>query len=233
MPFSCSPKMEILFDNAIRKAAPELEVILVEATISNPPTSDALWSEITAMEQNIHDNIPMELVRHRPAIDATRKAYKACGKDPNRYRPSAEALCRRAVKGMELYRTLTAIDFINLLSMATGHSIGGFDADKIEGTALTLGIGTHNEPYEAIGRGELNIEGLPVYRDKTGGIGTPTSDNERTKLSPETRHLVMTINMYGSDPDYPAERAISLTERLLTQYAGASHITARLIKANE
>ena len=58
-------------------------------------------------------------------------------------------------------------------------------------------------------------------------------ENERTKLSPETRHLVMTINMYGSDPDYPAERVISLTERLLTQYAGASHITARLIKANE
>ncbi len=43
----------------------------------------------------------------------------------------------------------------------------------------------------------------------------------------------MTINMYGSDPDYPAEILISLTERLLTQYAGASHITARLIKANE
>ena len=27
----------------------------------------------------------------------------------------------------------------------------------------------------------LNIEGLPVYRDAVGGIGTPTSDNERTK----------------------------------------------------
>lgn len=225
--------MEILFEDAIRQAAPALEVILVEATISNHPTEDALWSEIADMEKHIRDTLPMELVRHRPAIDATRKAYKACGKDPNRYRPSAEALCRRAVKGMELYRTLTAIDLINLLSMATGHSIGGFDADKIDGTTLSLGIGAYNEPYEAIGRGELNIEGLPVYRDNIGGIGTPTSDNERTKLSPETRHLVMTINMYGSDPDYPPQKVIALTERLLTQYAKASNITTRLIKANE
>lgn len=225
--------MVILFDKEIQKAAPGLEVILVEATISNPPTSDELWSEITEMEQHIRTSIPMELVRHRPAIDATRTAYKACGKDPNRYRPSAEALCRRAVKGLELYRTLTAIDLINLLSMATGHSIGGFDADKIVGTTLTLGVGAHNEPYEAIGRGELNIEGLPVYRDSIGGIGTPTSDNERTKLSTDTRHLLMTINMYGADPDYPADKVIALTKRLLTQYAKASNITTRLIKNNE
>ena len=37
-----------------------------------------------------------------------------------------------------------------------------------------------------IGRGLLNIEGLPVFRDSVGGIGTPTSDNERTKLSEDT-----------------------------------------------
>jgi len=225
--------MEIKFDHDILQAAPSLEVILVEASIINPPTSNELWKEITDMEEQIHDNLPIEQIRHRPAIDATRKAYKACGKDPNRYRPSAEALCRRAAKNLELYRTLTAIDLINLLSMATGHSIGGFDADKIDGNTLTLGVGSANEPYEEIGRGPLNIEGLPVYRDRTGGIGTPTSDNERTKLSPETRHLLMTINMYGADPDYPADKVAAMTERLLTQYAGASHINTRLIKAYE
>jgi len=155
--------MEIKFDHDILQAAPSLEVILVEASIINPPTSNELWKEITDMEEQIHDNLPIEQIRHRPAIDATRKAYKACGKDPNRYRPSAEALCRRAAKNLELYRTLTAIDLINLLSMATGHSIGGFDADKIDGNTLTLGVGSANEPYEAIGRGPLNIEGLPVY----------------------------------------------------------------------
>ena len=140
--------------------------------------------------------------------------------------PSAEALCRRAVKGLELYRTLTVIDLINLLSMVTGHSIGGFDADKIAGDRLILGVGRAGEPYEAIGRGLLNIEGLPVYRDTVGGVGTPTSDNDRTKLSPDSRRLLMTVNMYGSSEVTP-EEVEAMARRLLTDYAGSKDIHVR------
>ena len=223
----------ITLSKEIKQNCPEFRGAAVFAEVTNTPYCEGLWQEIATFTQELRARETTDSIKYQPVIAATREAYKRCGKDPSRYRPSAEALRRRLLRGLELYQIDTLVDLINLVSLRTGHSIGGFDADKIEGTTLTLGIGTHNEPYEAIGRGELNIEGLPVYRDKTGGIGTPTSDNERTNLSPETRHLVMTINMYGSDPDYPAERVISLTERLLTQYAGASHITARLIKANE
>lgn len=215
--------MTIEFDNKIITGAPALRVILVEAEVVNPPTPDALWGEIEAEAANIHKSFPMESVRLRPAIDATRAAYKAFGKDPNRYRPSAEALMRQAVKEMALYRTLAIIDLINLLSMRSGHSIGGFDADKIEGDTLTLGVGEKDEPYEAIGRGLLNIEGLPVFRDSVGGIGTPTSDNERTKLSEDTRRLLMTINMYG-DSEMTAEETENMARELFGKYAGASDI---------
>lgn len=215
--------MEISFEPAIKDAAPSLTVLCIEADIENGPTSDALWSEISRCAAGIAASTPMEAVRHRPAIDATRAVYKALGKDPNRYRPSAEALCRRAVKGLELYRTLTVIDLINLLSMATGHSIGGFDADRIEGGRLTLGVGRAGEPYEAIGRGQLNIEGLPVYRDTVGGVGTPTSDNDRTKLLPDSRNLLMTVNMYGAS-EMSAEEVEAMSCRLLTDYAGSKNI---------
>ncbi len=215
--------MEISFEPAIKDAAPSLTVLCIEADIENGPTSDTLWNEICRCVSDIAASTPMEAVRHRPAIDATRAVYKALGKDPNRYRPSAEALCRRAVKGLELYRTLTVIDLINLLSMASGHSIGGFDADKIEGGRLTLGVGRAEEPYEAIGRGMLNIEGLPVYRDTIGGVGTPTSDNDRTKLSADSRRLLMTVNMYGSS-EMTVEEVEAMLCRLLEDYAGSKNI---------
>lgn len=221
--------MNIQFDSDIRPAAPGFKVLLMEADVTNGPTSDALWDEIQAEARAIRESTPMDRIRHRPAIDATRQAYKRCGKDPNRYRPSSEALCRRAVKGLDLYRTLAVIDLINLLSMVTGHSIGGFDADRIVGDTLTLGVGRSGEPYEGIGRGELNIEGLPVYRDVIGGIGTPTSDNERTKLSEATRRLVMTINIYGDDPDHDTAQVEAIARRLLTDYAGATSIESQLI----
>ena len=80
-----------------------------------------------------------------------------------------------------------------------GYSIGGFDADKFQGDTLTLGVGKAGEPYEGIGRGTINIEGLPVYRDQIGGVGTPTSDNERTKMEMNTTHLIVLINGYDGN----------------------------------
>ncbi len=214
--------MEVSFSDEIRAAAPDLKVMVVEAEVSNAPTGDELWAELTQACSELAA-MPMEAVNKRPAVAATRAAYKALGKDPNRYRPSAEALTRRAVKGLELYRTTALVDLINLLSLRSGHSIGGFDADAVSGPSICLGRGRAGEPYEAIGRGMLNIEGLPVWRDAVGGIGTPTSDNDRTKMSPATGRLLMTVNMYGpsemSEADFEA-----LMTRLLEQYASARHI---------
>ena len=224
--------MKLAFEPAIVSNAPGLVVYLIEANIENPETSDALWAELAAESKRWHQTLAMEQVRHRPAIDAIRNAYKACGKDPNRYRPSSEALLRRAVKGLDLYRSLTGIDLGNLVSMASGHSLGAFDADKIEGDTLTLGIGRHEEPYEGIGRGPLNIEGLPVFRDRVGGVGTPTSDNERTKLSTDTKHLVITLCMYGPS-EMNEEEIIELTRRLLEQYASATDIRITRYQAGE
>ena len=215
--------MSLEFEDIIRTNAPALVVYLIEADIVNPPTSDELWGEIEAESQKWQECLPMDRVRHRPAIDAVRNAYKACGKDPNRYRPSSEALLRRAVKGLDLYRSLTVIDLGNLISMASGHSLGAFDADKIEGDVLRLGVGRHEEPYEGIGRGPLNIEGLPVFRDAVGGVGTPTSDNERTKLSESTTRLAITLCMYGGS-EMSEEEVIALSRRLLEQYASATNI---------
>lgn len=217
----------LVVSDEIRAKAPALRVLQIEAEIENPDTPEALWAEMEALAADVHGRYAMEMVNKRPAIAATRTAYKACGKEPNRYRPSSEALMRRMVKGLELYRTAAVIDLINLLSVACGHSIGGFDADRIDGDTVTLGIGREDEPYEAIGRGPLNIAGMPVWRDNTGGIGTPTSDNERTKLSPSTRRLLMIVNMYGDE--LPVADIEDLARRLLVTYASAKNIQTRLL----
>lgn len=209
----------------VAACAPRLTVLVMEARVCNGPTTDALWGELEAAAAALRADTPMDMVNKRPAIAATRTAYKALGKEPNRYRPSAEALCRRCVKGLELYRSLAVIDLINLMSILTGHSIGGFDRDSIQGDVLRLGSGRPDEPYEAIGRGQLNIHCLPVIRDAVGGIGTPTSDNDRTKLSADTSRLLMTINLYSGPED--AGMMEALARRLLTAYASATDITCK------
>jgi len=118
------------------------------------------------------------------------------------------------------------VDLINLISFQSGYSIGGFDLDKIEGDTLTLGVGRDGEPFEGIGRGVLNIANMPVYRDNIGGVGTPTSDNERTKLSTETTRLLMCINIYGEE--MPIDDVVGLTSSLLERFANATNINVNI-----
>lgn len=213
--------MKIIVSEEIKAACPQFVGAALEAEITNTPYCAALWDEIHAFRENYCSKFTTESVKEMPAIQATRTAYKKCGKDPSRYRPSGEALVRRILQGKDLYQIDTVVDLINLASIAYGYSIGGFDADRIEGDTLTLGIGKAGEPYEGIGRGALNIEGLPVYRDAQGGIGTPTSDHERTKLGCSTTRLLALVNGYDGNREQVMACA-TFIQQLLKKYAGSN-----------
>mgnify|MGYP002516055959 CR=1 FL=1 len=196
------------------KVSKEIETICphfvggcVEAQVKNTPFCPQLWDEIHALGDQFRRELTTESLKQLPGIAATRRVYRLCGKDPSRYRPASEALIRRMLQGKELYQIDTLVDLVNLASIAYGYSIGGFDADKFQGDTLTLGIGREGEPYEGIGRGTINIHGLPVYRDSAGGVGTPTSDNERTKIDLRTTHLVVLVNGYDGNEQRVADNA--------------------------
>ena len=206
----------ISISEEIATACPDLHVLVLSCDVCNSEPDERLWQEIADEEK---------------AIQATRQAYKRLGKDPNRYRPSSEALRRRILRELPLYKVDTLVDLINLVSIRSGYSIGGFDADKIVGGSLVLGVGREGEIYHGIGRGELNIAGLPVYRDAVGGVGTPTSDEERTKIGLDTTHLLMIINGYSGLEGL--EAAGKYAVGLLSKYVSAINMEAELVTAKD
>ena len=220
-------KFTIKVSEELKTAWPQFAGAAVYAKVTNTPYNEALWERINQFVALYREQYTTDSIKSMPAIQATRAAYKACGKDPSRYRPSSEALCRRILRGIPLYQIDTLVDLINLASIRSGHSIGGFDADKIQGDTLVLGIGKANEPYEGIGRGELNIEGMPVYRDAVGGVATPTSDEERTKITIDTCTLQMNINGFGSE--MPMEEAVAWSVELLRKYANATEVETAIV----
>lgn len=222
---------KILFSDKIKAVAPNLKVLQIEAEVTNPPTDDRLWKELDEIAEWLKSNFELSEINKRPSIAKTRAAYKALGKDPNRYRPSAEALSRRVVNGKGIYRLNALIDIINLISLKTGYSIGGFDLDKIEGENLLLDAGNKDDLFNAISRGPLNIDGLPVYRDAKGGIGTPTSDEERTKLTPDTSRLLMLVNIYGEETS--PEDVEELTKSLFTRFATLKNFQSKILCVEE
>ena len=191
--------MEIIVSNEKENVCPNFIGACVEAKVKNSQYCQDLWNEINTLGEEFKNKLTIETLKEISGIAATRRIYRICGKDPSRYRPAAEALIRRILQGKTLYQIDTLVDLINLASMKYGYSLGGFDADKFVGNTLELGIGKEGEPYEGIGRGMINIQGLPVYRDGIGGVGTPTSDNERTKITINTNHLLVLINGYDGN----------------------------------
>lgn len=218
--------ISITLSSEILEACPDLHVLAIACQVKNMEPDERLWEEITCIEEDIRLTGKIEDINKWTPIFATRQAYKRLGKDPNRYRPSAESLRRRILRGLPLYKIDTLVDIINLVSIRSGYSIGGFDADKIVG-GLELGVGKEGEVYHGIGRGELNIAGLPVYRDEVSGVGTPTSDEERTKIEMSTTSLLMILNGYSGKEGLLEAGRYSID--LLKRYVSAVNVEAELI----
>lgn len=221
----------ISISEEIATACPDLHVLALSCDVCNSEPDERLWQEIADEEKAVRETVKLEQINKWLPIQATRQAYKRLGKDPNRYRPSSEALRRRILRELPLYKVDTLVDLINLVSIRSGYSIGGFDVDKIAGGSLVLGVGREGEIYHGIGRGELNIAGLPVYRDTVGGIGTPTSDEERTKIGLDTTHLLMIINGYSGLEGL--EAAGKYAVGLLSKYVSAINMEAELVTAKD
>lgn len=220
-------RFEIRISNLLKDKNPKMALGTVVCEVSNTEYNELLWCDIDKVSQEIRNKYKIDTITTNLQIAATRKMYLACGKKPGRYRPSAEALMRRIVKGDNLYKINTLVDLINLLSLKTGYSIGGFDVDYIVGD-VEAGIGEQNEPYEGIGKGTLNVHKLPILRDKKGGMGTPTSDEVRTAIRLDTKYFFMNINGYTGKKDL--EPALDYAEELLIKYVNAKNIERKIIE---
>lgn len=216
---------QISISEELAGKVPGIQLSCISCDVVFQSKNEKLWSEINEKIATIAAELKVEQISQIPAISSSRRAYKACGKDPARYRLSAEALLRRVIKRKELYQVNNVVDLLNLVSITSGFSIGGYDADKIIGE-VTLGIGSNNEPYEGIGRGELNIEFLPVFRDEVGAFGTPTSDSVRTAVSEDTKRFLMIIIDYGGGE---LMKATEFATALLRKYANAENIEIKTI----
>lgn len=208
---------------------PDIELSCISCDVEIEEKNDGLWNDIIGKIKELNRNLEVNKISKIQSIQVSRQAYKRCGKDPARYRLSAEALLRRVIKREEIYQVNNVVDLLNLVSISTGYSIGGYDEEKIEGE-INFGIGAANEPYCGIGRGELNIEFMPVFRDDLGAFGTPTSDSDRTCVTSGTTRFLMIIIDYGATSlSLASEMAVGL----LKKYAGATKIETKRIKIHE
>ena len=213
--------IDIEIPDYLKKVLPDIRLGCVQARVSILSSSIDLLDYIDKIIKESRRQFAIEEVSKVAVIADTKEAYRKLGKDPSRYRPSAEALTRRIILGKGLYHVNNIVDALNIISIKHGFSIGGYDIDMIDGRII-LDIGRSDEPYEAIGRGRLNIENLPVLRDGKGVFGSPTSDSLRTMVKDTTTFFLMVF--YDFNRSESLDEALDDTGDILKQYCSAEEI---------
>jgi DNA/RNA-binding domain of Phe-tRNA-synthetase-like protein len=218
--------MNLTIDSALKAKCPKTTLGCVTAQVGAPISSAELVAELNGCEQAILKLPEPRAVLEAPQILATRAAYTALGKDPARYRGSAEALLRRVIAGKGLPRINAVVDIINLVSVESRLSIGLYDLAHVQGD-IVFRAGRAGETYKGIGKYDLNLEGLPVFCDALAPHGSPTSDSERTMVTSETKNVLAVIISFGGEVGL--DRWTARMSELFTQYAFANGCEARIV----
>jgi DNA/RNA-binding domain of Phe-tRNA-synthetase-like protein len=213
-------------DQLLKAKWPKTALGCVSAQVEAQPSPSALLAELSDCEQAILKLPEPRAVLESPQILATRAAYKALGKDPARYRGSAEALLRRVIARKGLPRINAVVDIINLVSVESRLPIGLYDLAHVQGD-IVFRAGRAGETYKGIGKYDLNLEGLPVFRDGLGPHGSPTSDSERTMVTSETKHVLAVIISFGGKEGL--DRWTLRMSELFAQYASGNSSETQII----
>lgn len=219
--------MNVTIDSALRAKRPRTTLGCVTAQIEAPASPAALIEELNSCEQCVLHLAEPRAVLESPQILTTRAAYKALGKDPARYRGSAEALLRRVIAGKGLPRINAVVDIINLVSVESRLPIGLYDLAHVQGDVV-FRAGRAGETYKGIGKYDLNLEGLPVFCDALGPHGSPTSDSERTMVTNETKQVLAVIISFGGKEGL--DRWTQRMSELFTQHASGSSCETQIIR---
>jgi DNA/RNA-binding domain of Phe-tRNA-synthetase-like protein len=219
--------MQITIDPKLKAKCPRTALACVTALVEARPSPAALLQEMKTRESEI-EKLPFPRgVLESAQVETTRKAYKALGKDPSRYRGSAEALLRRVVAGKGLPEINSVVDVINLVSLESRLPVGLYDLGHIAGE-IVFRAGRAGETYKGIGKYDLNLEGLPLFSDDAGPHGSATSDSERTMVTAATNQVLAVIISFSGLEGL--ERWAQRMSALLTEHAAGQDVEIQIIQ---
>jgi DNA/RNA-binding domain of Phe-tRNA-synthetase-like protein len=219
--------MRVTIDPGLKEKCPRTALGCLTAHVRAGQAPGALYAELQTRAAEI-EQLPFPRgVLESPQIEATRRAYKALGKDPARYRGSAEALLRRVVAGKGMPHINSVVDVINLVSLESRLPVGLYDAARVNGDVV-FRAGRAGETYKGIGKYDLNLEGLPLFADSQGPHGSATSDSERTMVTSQTSEILAIIVSFDGPENL--DRWTQRMSALLAQFAAGRNIEIQVVR---
>lgn len=174
------------------------------------------------------DQVGCNPVTRHPYVASWRDMYRSFGTKPGDYRPSAEALLRRALKKQIFPNINTSVDTYNAISIKYIIPMGGFDTEKIQGD-IELRFSLGNEAFIPLGskKQEQTYEGEVVYADQQRILTRRWNyrDCEETKITMKTKNLVLFIDGSPEIPKQIIKKASLELAEILKTYCKGNYST--------
>lgn len=158
-------------------------------------------------------------VHDYPEIRAWRSLFKQLGKDPNRYRPSPEALFRRIAKQDFLPSIQSALDINTFFSLQYRIPMGIYDAARLNGP-LTFRVGGEGAEYEGLNHRLNSLAHMIVACDQAGPFGSPFVDSLRTAVTEQTDEALQIAYLVPGTSQQSAEKLLHSVSAMFTQVNG-------------
>jgi len=181
---------KILFSDTILAQIPGIKLGVIKISSGKVrENSGIVSSQFVELGEFIKTKFSKNPPSSDPVVSAVRRMYRRVGWEPTKYRPSSEAMIRRFLKGIGLYRINNFVDLGNVASTRFHLPMGLYDADKINGNII-IDVGRQDEAYEGISKDLIHATGKLILRDDAGIFGNPTADSKRTSLSMSTTNIL-------------------------------------------
>ncbi|GIN94167.1 hypothetical protein J6TS1_00370 [Siminovitchia terrae] len=207
--------MEVTIDPPLYEIIPDLKIGVIQyenITIADSP--QMLKGRLRLFQENAYFELEDKNVTDYEEIREWRAIFKKLGKDPNRYRHSAEALYRRVKKQTFLPSLNSATDLNNFFSLEYRIPLGIYDKDQIQGD-VELRKGRPEEQYEGLNGRINNAENLLVSADDAGPFGSPFVDSTRTAVTTNTTNALQIVYL---SPKINLHNARKLVESLASMF---------------
>jgi len=212
--------MIVKLDETIFLKEPNFQVgILYYNKIEVSSSPQMLKGRLQLFQEQLFFELEDKPVNSFEGIQEWRVLWKKLGADPNRYRPSMEAMYRRIAKQNYITPLHSAVDLNNFFSLRYEIPLGIYDLKQVTGD-IYITIGNSEMAYFGLNGRENNLNGILTLQDETGAFGSPFVDSKRTAVTEDTTSALQVVFLRPSMPQEAATKLIESMGQMFTQVHG-------------
>jgi DNA/RNA-binding domain of Phe-tRNA-synthetase-like protein len=207
--------LEITISEDLHKLVPNFKMGIIQyQNINVSESPQMLKGRLRLFQESLYFDLENQNITDLDGIKEWRQIFKTIGKDPNRYRPSVEALYRRIKKQNFIDSVQSAIDVNNFFSLQYQIPIGVYDSSMITGN-ISVRVGNPAEDYIGLNGRTNSVEKLIVSTDDIGPFGSPFVDSARTPVTIDTKSAIQIVYLR---PSLNLNDCRNLTESLMNMF---------------